>query len=154
MQEVEKSLMEQNDICVLNGRMSSNTPAKFTYIRPKLIAASHLYKDIMEILLNVYFLILYCFPTLGANVTMSYSYEREQAPLQRLYDEMFAIPEADIEKGDDNDSLEEDNLEVQEHNTDSEQEIEESNEYQALNVIPLDTTQRIPCFIGRDGRTT
>lgn len=77
----------------------------------------------------------------------SLTYEEEQRRLQRMFDEV----ETDVDVAEDSDSsLGEDNIEIQEENSDSEQDITD-NELNGSGSCEQRRGTRIPCMMGKDG---
>lgn len=79
------------------------------------------------------------------------NYEIEQDYLQKLFNEVATDSEVEIEVDDADDSFDEDNLEEQDHNTDSEQDVEEK--FQENEEAVTQRHVRFPCFAGKDGIT-
>ncbi|CAH1998863.1 unnamed protein product [Acanthoscelides obtectus] len=78
---------------------------------------------------------------------MSYSYEKEQERLLCLFEEV-PTPSAS-EVADDDQSLQGDNLETLEYDTNSEEDIPVTDDVQ--DHVTVQPATRVPCLIGKDG---
>ncbi|XP_072384299.1 uncharacterized protein [Diabrotica undecimpunctata] len=75
------------------------------------------------------------------------SFEKQHAYLEKSHAEFLSDSESEVEPDDNDASLEGDFEEIQNHDTDMEEEIEEP-----ISEV-LDVPQRVPHFIGKDGTT-
>ncbi|KAJ8951395.1 hypothetical protein NQ314_007682 [Rhamnusium bicolor] len=79
-------------------------------------------------------------------------YEKEQEYLRQLYDEVRSDSELELEPDDDDDSLADDEVEQQDHDTDIEQDIEDVSQ-EDISYNNEESSHRVPSFIGKDGKT-
>ncbi|VEN49438.1 unnamed protein product, partial [Callosobruchus maculatus] len=78
---------------------------------------------------------------------MAYSYEKEQERLLRLFEEVPTPSASEAE--DDDESLQGDNLEILDYDTNSEDDFPATEDDQ--NYVATQRATRVPCLIGKDG---